>query len=44
MNTIFKVRILDMYNSEVARANLNFRVYILRQVTFKLPKPLDTTY
>ena len=33
-----------MYNSEVARANLNFRVYILRQITFKLPEPLDTTY
>ena len=33
-----------MYNSEVSRANLNFRVYTLKQITFKLPKPLDTTY
>ena len=33
-----------MYNSEVSRANLNFRVYTLKQITLKLPKPLDTTY
>ena len=33
---IFKVRILDMYNSEVSRANLNFRIQIAETARYNL--------